>query len=38
VVEFLPAIPPGLPKAEFMGALETRIEKASDRLMKEDAR
>ena len=32
VVEFLPAIPPGLPRRQFLGELETRIETASDRL------
>ncbi|MBL4918340.1 lysophospholipid acyltransferase family protein [Szabonella alba] len=35
VVEFLPAIPPGLPNAEFMARMETEIETASDRLMAE---
>lgn len=38
VIEFLPAIPPGLPKNEFMAELEARIETASDRLMKETTR
>ena len=33
VVEFLPAIPPGLETAEFMRRLEDRVETASDRLM-----
>lgn len=33
VIEFLPAIAPGLPKDEFMTTLETRIEEASGRLM-----
>lgn len=31
-VEFLPAIPPGLPRAEFMQRLEQELEAASDRL------
>lgn len=35
VVEFLPAIPPGLPVAEFMAQLETVIEASSDRLTAE---
>ncbi len=35
VVEFLPAIEPGLPIAEFMARLETVVEDASDRLMRE---
>jgi 1-acyl-sn-glycerol-3-phosphate acyltransferase len=35
VVEFLPAIPPGRPIAEFMADLEAVIETASDRLMAE---
>ena len=35
VVEFLPAIPPGLPGPEFMREIETRIESASQRLMRE---
>lgn len=34
-IEFLPAIPAGLPKDEFMRELETRIETASDALMAE---
>ena len=33
VVEFLPAIAPGLPADQFMAALETVVEAASDRLM-----
>jgi len=33
VVEILPPIPPGLPKAEFLRRLETVIEGASDRLL-----
>jgi 1-acyl-sn-glycerol-3-phosphate acyltransferase len=35
VIEFLPAIKPGLPNAEFMAELESRIETASTRLMRE---
>ncbi|MGR3542408.1 MAG: lysophospholipid acyltransferase family protein [Hasllibacter sp.] len=35
VVEFLPAIPPGLPQAEFMARLERDVEASSDRLMAE---
>jgi 1-acyl-sn-glycerol-3-phosphate acyltransferase len=35
VVEFLPAIPPGLPLRDFMTRLEAEIEQASDRLMAE---
>ena len=35
VVEFLPEIPSGLPRAELMARLETQIETASDRLMEE---
>jgi 1-acyl-sn-glycerol-3-phosphate acyltransferase len=31
-VEFLPAIPPGLPRKDFMARLEAAIETASDRL------
>lgn len=31
-VEFLPAIPPGLPRRQFIAELESRIETASDRL------
>ncbi len=34
VVEFLPAIPPGLPRSEFMAALEKRIESSANRLLK----
>ena len=33
VLEFLPAIPPGLPRAEFMRQLQTSIETATDRLL-----
>jgi 1-acyl-sn-glycerol-3-phosphate acyltransferase len=36
VVEFLPAIPPGLPRREFMALLEERIETASARLASGD--
>jgi 1-acyl-sn-glycerol-3-phosphate acyltransferase len=35
VVEFLPRIAPGLTNADFMNELETRIEDASNRLLKE---
>lgn len=35
VVEFLPAIPAGLPREDFMEKLEDRIETASNRLMAE---
>ena len=35
VVEFLPAIPPGLPADAFMAALETSVESASNRLMRD---
>lgn len=35
-VEFLPPIPPGLPRREFMAELERRIETASDRLARPD--
>jgi 1-acyl-sn-glycerol-3-phosphate acyltransferase len=34
-VEFLPPIPPGLPRAEMMKKLEEALEKAADRLAKE---
>ncbi len=37
VYEFLPAIPPGLKRAEFMRRLETEIEDASARLLAESA-
>ncbi|XKH37887.1 lysophospholipid acyltransferase family protein [Azospirillum doebereinerae] len=33
VVEFLPPIPPGLPRADAMRELEDRLEAASDRLV-----
>lgn len=35
IVEFLPAIPPGLPRARFMARLEDAIETAADRLYAE---
>ncbi|MDZ4134596.1 MAG: hypothetical protein U1D06_03240 [Paracoccaceae bacterium] len=35
VIEFLPAIPAGLPNADFMARLQETIETASDRLMSE---
>jgi 1-acyl-sn-glycerol-3-phosphate acyltransferase len=35
VVEFLPAIPPGLPVADFMVRLEADVETASDKLLVE---
>lgn len=35
VVEFLPPIPPGLPVAEFMARIETEVETASNRLMRD---
>ncbi len=35
VIEVLPPIPPGLKRAEFMGALETAIENATQRLIAE---
>ncbi|MEM9798054.1 MAG: lysophospholipid acyltransferase family protein [Pseudomonadota bacterium] len=35
VIEFLDPIPPGLPRAEFMAAMETAIEEGSNRLMAE---
>ncbi|MFX0547475.1 lysophospholipid acyltransferase family protein [Roseovarius sp. S1116L3] len=35
VVEFLPVIPEGLPREEFMSRLEAEVEEASDALMKE---
>lgn len=35
VIEFLPAIPPGMKRREFMTELETRIETATDRLLEE---
>jgi 1-acyl-sn-glycerol-3-phosphate acyltransferase len=35
VVEYLEAIPPGLPKREFMSVLESRMEEAITRLLRE---
>lgn len=35
IVEFLPAIPPGLPRKEFMERLQTQIEDATNRLLTE---
>src|SRR5690348_2938702 len=35
VLEFLPPIPPGLPRRQVMAELETRIEAATDRLVAE---
>ena len=35
VLEFLPAIPPGLPRHDFMTLLESRIEETSNRLLAE---
>jgi len=35
ILEFLPAIPPGLPRRDFMLLLESRIEEASNRLIAE---
>lgn len=35
IVEFLPAIPPGLDRKAFMAELETRIEGATDKLLAE---
>ena len=37
VVEFLPALPPGLPRAEFRSRIESAIEAASTRLIEEAA-
>ena len=36
IVEFLPAIPPGLPRAEFMALLQDRIETATARLFPQE--
>ena len=36
VVEFLPAIPPGLPRAEFMALLQDRIETATARIFPQE--
>lgn len=33
VIEFLPPIPPGLPRAEFQALVEERIETASNALL-----
>jgi 1-acyl-sn-glycerol-3-phosphate acyltransferase len=33
IVEFLPPIPPGLPRARFMAEIQSRIHEASDRLV-----
>lgn len=38
IMEFLPPIPPGLPKAEFMARLQDTIESASQRLLTESKR
>jgi 1-acyl-sn-glycerol-3-phosphate acyltransferase len=38
VVEFLEAVPPGLPRRDFMGQLETRLEEASNQLVAEGRR
>ena len=38
IVEFLPAIPPGLEREEFMDLLRTSIERASNRLLDEAMR
>jgi 1-acyl-sn-glycerol-3-phosphate acyltransferase len=38
VVEFLPTLPPGLPRAEFRSRIESAIESASTRLIEEAAR
>ena len=35
VVEYLEAIPPGLPKRKFMSVLESRMEEAITRLLRE---
>jgi 1-acyl-sn-glycerol-3-phosphate acyltransferase len=35
IIEFLPPIPPGLGKAEFMKRLQEAIETASQRLLEE---
>ena len=36
IVEFLPAIPPGLPRAEFKALLQDRVESATARLFPQD--
>jgi 1-acyl-sn-glycerol-3-phosphate acyltransferase len=38
VVEFLPSLPPGLPRAEFRSLIEAAIETASTRLIEEAAK
>jgi 1-acyl-sn-glycerol-3-phosphate acyltransferase len=38
ILEFLPPIPPGLSRRDFMGLLESRIEEASNRLLAEGRR
>jgi len=38
IVEFLPPLPPGLPRAEFRDTLQAAIETASDRLREEGIR
>jgi 1-acyl-sn-glycerol-3-phosphate acyltransferase len=38
ILEFLPPIPPGLSRRDFMTALESRIEEASNRLLAEGPR
>src|SRR5258705_6244920 len=38
ILEFLPPIPPGLPRRDFMGLLESRIEEARNRLLTEGRR
>jgi 1-acyl-sn-glycerol-3-phosphate acyltransferase len=38
IVEFLPPLPPGLPRAEFRDAVQAAIETASDRLREEGIR
>ena len=35
LVEILPPIPPGKPRAEFMAELERRVETATDKLVAE---
>ena len=38
ILEFLPAIPPGLPRQDFMALLESRIEEAGNNLLAEGRR
>lgn len=38
ILEFLPPIPPGLPRRDFMALLQSRIEEASNRLLAEGRR